>query len=317
MAREDAFSEPASTKQTVDDEYSRFLREPDAAGAVEYINEQLKEAVVDGDVDCLPSLYSQRAVWRMQLGLARKAEADLLSALRCNLSAEASVEIQILLIQCYRALKRTEDQAQAVGALRNALTTGAVLSAVVLREALACIHMSDSMSNGAKRPPATNGSTSQAVVPISSNESAGETRKKGMAAGFFGNASGSSRRSGKASPAFDASKPGNQKPSQSMSSTPTTVLETQQEIETNPAASQSRSTKATKYGATTIEEELDFADVKLESTTVDIAGNAKDLDAVLSTEPKLLHKLAIADQQKLALLMGADGALHFGAIAPM
>ena len=137
-------------------QYMAFVSSRDAAGAEEYITDKLAEAVDEGELDSLPALYAHRAVWRLQLGLLRKAEKDLNAAQRVKLSPEAEVEVQVLLAQCYLELDRGEDAARVISLARQGIAKSPAPSALLLRHALAG---GAAMAPGAA-PKRTNGATS-------------------------------------------------------------------------------------------------------------------------------------------------------------
>jgi hypothetical protein len=124
------------TKLRLGQEYAALASARNAVEADEYVSKKLIEAVDEGEVEILPALYAHRAVWRLQLGLVRKAEKDLLAALRCNLSKEAAMEVRVLLIHCYRELHRAVDAAKTAEEVRQHLARETVVSALILRQML-------------------------------------------------------------------------------------------------------------------------------------------------------------------------------------
>jgi hypothetical protein len=119
------------------DAYVKLISEKDSAEAEEYISEQLKQCVVEGDIETVAKLYAHRAVWRMQLGLLRKAVKDLQAALRCKISAEAEVDVRILLSQCYREMSSPEDAAQEEKQAMERAATMAHVPVLALKHILA------------------------------------------------------------------------------------------------------------------------------------------------------------------------------------
>ena len=132
----DSVRQDLATKLALGSEYAALISAGDAADAEEHLAKQLAEAVDEGEVDVLPALYAHRAVWRLQLGLVRKAEKDCSAALRCNLSRDAAIEVRSLLAQCYRELSRPEDAEVVEAEMRASLADTPVLSALALRQVL-------------------------------------------------------------------------------------------------------------------------------------------------------------------------------------
>ena len=132
----DSVRQDLATKLALGSEYAALISAGDAADAEEHIAKQLAEAVDEGEVDVLPALYAHRAVWRLQLGLVRKAEKDCSAALRCNLTRDAAIEVRSLLAQCYRELSRPEDAEVVEAEMRASLADAPVLSALTLRQVL-------------------------------------------------------------------------------------------------------------------------------------------------------------------------------------
>jgi hypothetical protein len=301
----------------MEDEMLDFLRSGDGARAVEHINDQLKSAVVDGNLEILPVLYMQRAVWRLHLGLPGNAEVDLLAAQRCALADEARMQVQLLLVQCYRLLDRPEDERKAVDALSSGVQACSVSSPVLMQQLLTCLH---------SKAPGTNGKALSDHVPATSRSTdregskpQPERKKGGMMSGFLSAPSPSTAHKKKSSavvvetksaPAAPAAE--SQLVASNSQSTETTVSEV------TPA--RSKATRTSVYGKTTIEEQLDDGNIDDEevpskATWVPPGNSATPshvsmsrLDKVLSKKPKFLSGMTHEEQNRLAEVMGAAGA---------
>ena len=160
-------SQGLQTKLELSAEYAELTRTGDATSAETFIANQLVEAVDEGEVDELPGLYAHRAVWRLQLGRASKAEKDLHAALRGHLSPDAAFEVRLLLVECYRAQDRHGEADSALRQAQESLANKPVLSALTLRHML-------NVSSGRQ---ASNG-----LAPEQSGESIASTRSPPMPA---------------------------------------------------------------------------------------------------------------------------------------
>jgi hypothetical protein len=141
-------------------EYAELVRAANAVEAEQHITSKLSEAVDEGEIDVLAGLYTHRAVWRLQLGLVRKAEKDLQAALRCHLDDVSAIEVHLLLSQCYRELGRQDDAAQAAAAARQHLPEQSVVSPLVLRQVLASGEATNGAVHSASPPPAASAARS-------------------------------------------------------------------------------------------------------------------------------------------------------------
>jgi hypothetical protein len=303
-----------STRNEMTPSVIDFIGRADAAGAVESINEQLKTAVVDGNLEALPTLYTQRAVWRMQLGLPAKAEADLVAAQRCPLSNEAQAEVQLLLVQCYRTLDRADDAAQAAAALRESvLRPGAALSAVMLQQVLACLHGPAARENGKSNDShSQHTATSVETAAVRTTDREGskqaERKKSGMMSGFL--ASAATRNSKKASQeAKSVSVAPSIREREPVHSSVTSLVE-------DGHSGQAKAIKTTVHGNTVIEEVIDDEEPsrrlhvgnESEPRQLQITGSdACELDDILSRDPKYFSSMSRDDQERLAEVMGASG----------
>lgn len=326
------------TLRAVGDMYAECVEKPDPASATEHINERLREAVVEGDLEKLPQLYTQRAVWRIHAGQVCEARNDLRAALRSQLTDEAKMEVHILLVQCCRLLKDSDGENEAVSMLRQCIRAGAVSSALVLREVLACIHgtanataapeterSSISSSGGSTVPPSTK--EPQQKPPPAQEQATSAThetrfksplqdKKKGMASGFLSaspkakskcaaSTPSSKARDVKSSPATQPQEPSSPVPHKENSkpmSSPGSI--------STPRSKSNNIKNVSKYGATTIEEVVDMVEESIETpaTSTPSAVDPTELDRILTSKLRLLQDIPVHEQQQLAQVMGASSA---------
>lgn len=292
-----------------------FLHSGDGAGAVEHINDQLKSAVVDGNLESLPTLYMHRAVWRLHLGLPANAEADLLAAQRCPLSEETQTEVNLLLVQCYRALDRTEDENKASAALRTSLQAGAVNSPVLMQQLLSCLHCKGAEEDG--KSSRKDGSLSSRTTDREGSKPQHERKKGGgMMSGFLSSAPSAATKTAKKTSSGS---------SESAAVAVTSALAVKSSVETSPQSHAESPTlpkgskKTSVYGKTTIEENVDDVDDEEivsggawapEKSSTPVPGtDDSQLDEVLAKDPKFLTNMTPEEQNMLAEVMGAAGVL--------
>ena len=300
-----------------------FLHSGDGAGAVEHINDQLKSAVVDGNLESLPALYMQRAVWRLHLGLPVNAEGDLLAAQRCALPDEARTEVQLLLVQCYRMLDRTEDESKALEALRASVQAGSVSSPVLMQQLLACLHSKQPSTNG--KVHTNNASTTSRSTDREGSKPQQERKKGSMMSGFLSSSSASTASKAAKNGCAGAAEP-TSTPAPVAAAAPQPVASSSVETSSRSAvpkesSARRKATKTTVYGKTTIEEEIDDVEgddeeILAKGTWDEPQSDSPDrdisqLDDVLSREPKYLTSMTHEEQSKLAEVMGAAGARLF------
>lgn len=303
-----------------------FLHSGDGAGAVEHINDQLKSAVIDGNLENLPALYMQRAVWRLHLGLPVNAEGDLVAAQRCALSEEAQMEVHLLLVQCYRMLARPDDESKALDALRSAVQAGSVSSPLLMQQLLTCLHSKGSQTNG--KVHTSHASTTSRSTDREGSKPQQERKKGGMMSGFL--SSSSSSAAPKAAKKVSAGSVEPKSAPVPVAAAAASQLVASSSVETSSRSSaiedsstRRKATKTSVYGKTTIEEEVeddegDDEEILAKGTwggpansaspAQAIDGGVSQLDDVLSREPKYLTNMTHEEQSKLAEVMGAAGA---------
>lgn len=289
-----------------------FLCKGDGSGAVEHINDQLKSAVVDGNLESLPALYMQRAVWRLHLGLPVNAEGDLLAAQRCALSDEARMEVQLLLVQCYRLMDRTDEESKAVDALRSSVQACSVSSPVLMQQLLSCLHAQGSDTNG--KVHINNASTASRSTDREGSKPQPERKKGGMMSGFLSAPSSSTAPKTEKKASAGAGEPKSAPAAQPAASAEEASARSSASAE---SSTRRKATKTSVYGNTTIEEEFEDDEgddeevlakgswVEPDSSTGD--GDVSKLDEVLSREPKYLTSMSHDEQTRLAEVMGAAG----------
>lgn len=326
-----------SNPRVVGDMYDEYVERPDPASATEHINERLREAVVDGDLEVLPQLYTHRAVWRIHAGHACEARNDLRAALRSQLTDESKIEVYVLLVQCCRMLKDFDGETEAVTMLRQSIRAGSVPSPLVLREVLACIHGTAISTGGVENESLSVASSDGSVVPPPVKDaqpklgptqeqaptsvpretrvkSPPQERKKGMASGFL---SAPSKAKSKASASTQATKGKDPKPFPALHepSSPVPHKENAKPVSSPGSTSTPRSKSnnvknVSKYGATTIEEVVDMVEDSIETPVKSIASavDPTELDRILAAKPRFLQDVPVNEQQQLAQVMGASSA---------
>lgn len=327
-----------STPLAVGDIYDEYVERPDPTSATEHINERLREAVVDGNLEALPQLYTHRAVWRMHAGQACEARNDLRAALRSQLTDESKIEVYVLLAQCCRMLKDFDGETEAVTLLRQSMRAGSLPSPLVLREILSCMHgnpsstsptenesLSVASSDGSVVPPPVKdpqqkpGSTQDQAPASPLREtrvkSPPQDRKKGMASGFL---SAPSKAKPKGSASTPATKVKDVKPVPKLHepSSPVPHKENSKPVSSPGSTCTPRSKfnsvkNVSKYGATTIEEVVDMVEDSIETPVKSIpsAVDPTELDRILAAKPRFLQDVPVNEQQQLAQVMGASSAL--------
>lgn len=329
------------------DMYAECVETPDPEAATEQINERLKEAVVDGNLELLPQLYTQRAVWRMHGNHACEAKNDLQAALRGNLTADARLEAYLLLNTCYRMLKDSDGVTQTVDILRQCVREGSVSSALALREVLVCIHgsavnasvaenerlsVSSSEDSPAqpmrKDPPAKVSPALQTPekeaaakdVPVKDIprdtriKSPRQDRKKGIASGFF-SAPGKGKTKTAASAPLGKVKDPKPISAPQEPSSPVPHKENAKPLLSpgstgTPRSHASKTKKVSKYGSTTVEEVVDMVEdtMDAQSASTPSAVDPSELDRILAAKPRFLQDVPVHEQQQLAQVMGASSA---------
>lgn len=328
------------TPRMVEDMDTDFLEKPDPVSAIENINERLKESVVEGDLEVLPQLYTQRAVWRMNSGQACEAKSDLRAALRSQLTNEAKMEICVLTVYCCRSLKDDDGETEAVTMLRECIRAGSVSSALLLKEVLACIHgsttnapenerLSVASSDGsvvqtASNPPPKSTPVLEPTPSTSSRDTRTKTptqeRKKGIASGFLAAAS-KSKSKVSTSVTQSTSKDTKAAPALEQPASPVPHKENAKPFSSPSSAGATKSKSSngknvSKYGSTTIEEVVEMVEESIESgvTPSPSAVDPTELDRILSAKPRFLQDVPIHEQQQLAQVMGASSALVFASV---
>ena len=299
-----------------------FLHSGDGGAAVEHINDQLKSAVVDGNLESLPALYMQRAVWRLHLGLPVNAEGDLVAAQRCALSDEARMEVLLLLVQCYRMLGRADEESKALDALSSSVQSGSVSSPLLMQQLLTCLHPTGSGTNG--KVHTNNESTTSRSMDREGSKPQ-QHKKGGMMSGFLSSSSTSTALKAAKQVSAGAAEPKSAPApvAAAAAGQPSRSVETSAQSTTaqDPSARR-KTTKTSVYGKTTIEEEIDdverddeeilakgtWGGAQSSSSEQHTNAGVSQLDDVLSKEPKYLTSMTHEEQTRLAEVMGAAGA---------
>lgn len=133
---ENSTEETAEYAPLLDQRYLVLIGQRKVADAEEYISEQLRVCVDEGEIHALADLYAHRAVWRMQLGKLRAAAKDLQAALKARISGQAVVEVRALLAQCYRDTGRPDEAAEEEKQALKDAVTGSHLPVLAVKQLL-------------------------------------------------------------------------------------------------------------------------------------------------------------------------------------
>ena len=289
-------------------EYQALAAANDAADAEDYVAQKLMDAVDDGAVEVLPALYAHRAVWRLQLGLSRKAEKDLLAALRCPLSRDAALEVRALLIECYNVLGRADDAARVADELRGELAAAPVVSALLLRSVVAARGGNGGgvAVNGGSPSPTRRRPPPAAAAAKAAAEPAAAPRDRH---GGGGSAAAAAAAPSGAVPSNGAAKP----VKGSMSKGFFGAAKRPASASPSPAASPAPAAAAPAPDADADDDGAADVDIALDLTgppgTAAVEGtSAAALEAALNTPPKLSSAMSMMEQQRLMAAMGSIGA---------